>query len=91
MNACDVIAYTYNADYHCAECAIERFGEHPASPTIHRWCRDDVKDADGNAPQPVFADSEWWDAHQDATFPQSLACGTCGHTIAIADDGITYP
>lgn len=89
MNAADVIAYTYDADYHCAGCAIARFGEHPNSPAgAYPWCRDDVPDAEGNIPYPVFGDSEWWDVSPDATYPQSLVCATCGGTIdTLGKDG----
>lgn len=81
MNACDVIGYTYDADYHCTECAIDRYGEHPRSPLIHRWASTEgVEDV-----APIFADSEWWDRDDDA--PQVLGCGTCGEIIATFDSG----
>jgi hypothetical protein len=79
MNACDVIGYTYNADYHCTACAIAQFGEHPRSPIAHPWCADGI-DADGNAPTPIFGDSEWWDPHSEVQV-QVLRCGDCHEVI----------
>lgn len=76
MNACDVIGYTYDADYHCTACAIDRYGEHPNSPPIHRWA--DTKGAEDAC--PIFADAEWWE--RDDPRPQELRCGTCGDIIA---------
>jgi hypothetical protein len=80
MKSCDVIGYTYNADYHCTDCAIVAFGEHPDSPPIHRWCADGI-DADGNAPTPITADAEWWDRNPDPDERVALICGTCGDVI----------
>jgi hypothetical protein len=79
MNACDVIGYTYNADYHCTACAIAQFGEHPRSPIAHPWCADGI-DADGNAPTPIFGDSEWWDPRSELQV-QVLRCCDCHEVI----------
>lgn len=81
MNAADVLCYTYDADYHCTDCAIARYGEHPRSPVVHRWA---ATPDTGEAPQPVFGDSEWYDPYDDT--PQTLCCGTCGDVIDTLND-----
>lgn len=74
MNACDVIGYVYDADTHCSACAITRFGEHPHSPPLYPWCRDDIPDNEGNMPCPIFADSEWG---------RTVECATCDTSIPV--------
>lgn len=64
----DPIAYTYEADWHCPDCAIERFGREPGTS----WVRDDAIDSEGN---PIGALAPW-DEVLD-----SLYCGTCGELI----------
>lgn len=70
-----VIGYTYEADYHCVECATKAFGfklTHPerVGPAI---------DSEGNEVHPVFNTDEWYanDIYEGATHA-TLNCGDCG-------------
>jgi hypothetical protein len=74
MNATDVIAYTYEADYHCPDCAIERFGQQEG----RSWAREDATDNEGNGVHPVFASDEWWNPGEGN---QTLACTDCGREL----------
>lgn len=62
------IAYTYEADHHCPECAEERFGRCKEHGQI-ACC---VTDSEGNEPGAEFS----WDEHTCG-----VTCGTCGETI----------
>lgn len=42
-----VVGYSYEADYHCVSCAIERFGD-PDNP--------ELEDSEGNPIHPLFLD-----------------------------------
>jgi hypothetical protein len=77
MHATDVIAYTYDADYHCIDCT-ER--QHPGSTDWRREDFDpaDYEDSEGNEVHPLFASDEWWEPSEDAC--QVLACSDC-HAI----------
>lgn len=88
------VAYTYDADWHCVDCAHRRFATDDAPRTIP----EDATDSEGNFPMPVFWDDEWWDRYAEEC--QTLYCGTCGFECAhhcgthVADDdepdGPTY-
>jgi hypothetical protein len=67
----DPVAYTYEADYHCEGCALERFGrdEHGDITGI---------DGEGNEVGVVAPWSEW---QQFTGERETLACGTCGEII----------
>lgn len=62
------VAYVYEADLHCPECAAKRFGvdEHGTIP-------EDAIDREGNG---VGAVAPWepWDTHH-------WPCGTCGVVV----------
>lgn len=59
-----VIAYTYEADYHCEACTTERFGE---------WL-DEATDSEGNAIGVVTSIDEWYNIGEGN---QTLACSDC--------------
>lgn len=61
-----VIAYTYEADVHCMECTIRRFG-------ILELLACEAKDSEGNPVHPVFSTDE-------IAEPQE-GCGTCGEPL----------
>lgn len=67
------IAYTYEAAYHCPDCAAERFGvdEHGFIPA-------DALDGEGN---PVGALAPWDEWQQFTGEHETLACDTCGRVI----------
>lgn len=53
MQAWDILAYTYDADIYCPDCASARFGDALDDD------RSPPEDSDGNPAHPVFADSGW--------------------------------
>lgn len=64
----NVEAYTYDADVHCINCAIARFGQDD-----NGWVPIDAEDSEGNPVGAVFdsnCDEADW-AH----------CGTCGEEL----------
>ena len=76
----DVIAWGYDADYHCPGCAVARFGESDDSPGgLYPWIPDTAEDSEGNIVAPIFAGSEWYDYTYDE--PQALTCYDCGGII----------
>ena len=85
----NVIAYTYEADYHCADCTRERFGDSKGDLAItngQSWCDAlwPTLDSDGNLVHPVFSTDEWqeFDESYLAENPtQYLACGDCHDII----------
>ena len=68
------IAYTYDADTHCVDCAIARFGREPG----HDWVVESAIDSEGNT---VGALAPW-----DDFGPAPVVCGTC-HSIIHAGSG----
>jgi hypothetical protein len=72
-----VMAYTYEADYHCPGCAIARFGVE--SEGMAQWLPGSARDSEGNEPGAVFTYSEWWEPSE--TRVQVLACTDCGHEL----------
>jgi hypothetical protein len=73
----DIIAYTYEADYHCTYCTIARFGQEPG----RSWATESATDNEGNAVHPVFGTDEWCGMNTEESGTFVLACGTCGVTI----------
>lgn len=78
MNATDVIAYAFDADYYCADCTEEL---HPGSTD---WRAEDFDPADyidseGNEVHAVFGCDEWWEPSEPGR--QVLACSRCGYEI----------
>jgi len=72
MKAWTVLAYTYEADHHCEDCAVARFGD-AVLGLDDRW--ESLEDSEGNTPHPVFASDEWWDVTSDEC--ETLHCGDC--------------
>lgn len=64
------IAYSYEADWHCPDCALSRFGA----------ALDDgsALDGEGNEPGALAPWDEW---QQFDGEDEVLACGTCGRVI----------
>lgn len=65
--AWDVVAWAYDADVHCPDCAEKRFNGD------FDWTDEGslVRDSEGNVPHPVFASDEYDGDH----------CGTCREPI----------
>jgi len=72
MGHLDPIAYTYEADCHCPDCAFARFGQDE-----HGFIPEDATDDEGNSVGVVAPWSEWWNLDDEC---EVLACGTC-HAI----------
>jgi hypothetical protein len=86
-----VVAYTYEADVRCVDCAFKRFGD--ALETEDPWGDSYPVDREGNRPWPVFSweiaelatscaeygDCRNPDCEGDCRFP--IPCGTCGDII----------
>jgi len=88
-----IIAYTYDADYHCIDCTRKRFNH----DILNCYYPDQLNDAngvptidlslidsEGNSVHPVFSTDEWqeYDASFLADNPtQYLACGDCHKVI----------
>lgn len=66
--AWDVVAWTYDADVHCPDCAGERF----AGQWDFDWTDPDAptRDSEGNVPCPVFS----------SDYEGGETCGDC-HTV----------
>lgn len=85
-----IIAYAYEADYHCIDCTRTRFSDLPTARI--KWTHDvdehgiwcDAKDREGNQIHPLFSTDEWqeFDESYLAENPiQYLACGDCHEVI----------
>lgn len=74
MGHLDPIAYTYEADYHCPDCAETRFGGTRRDGGY--FIAEDCEDAEGNPIGIVAPWDEWWDPTYEEV--QTLTCGTCG-------------
>lgn len=68
------IAYTFDADYHCPDCTLKRFGR-----DADGWIAGDAEDSEANPVHAVAPWDEWWDPTVDVT--QTLTCGTCHGVI----------
>lgn len=68
----DIVGYTYEADWHCVPCTVERFGNAPES-------RETVTDSEGNRIHAVVA--------RDVTADdRDAVCGSCRERIdAVCD------
>lgn len=64
------IAYTYEADHHCEECTLERFGDTYGV------------DREGNEVHAVFSWDEWWNTEYPNC--EYLSCGDCHGVLAEA-------
>lgn len=74
--AWEIIAYQYEADEHCVQCAEERFGQEPDKS----WVREDAVDNEGNEVHPIFA--------SDVTFSgPAVNCSDCGSWIYGGEEG----
>lgn len=83
MSGHDPIAYTYEADHHCPDCTLERFG------AVNGFIA--MQDADGISPcldrhgNPVAVIAPWDEWEQFNGESETLACGTCGAILDTYD------
>jgi hypothetical protein len=81
----EIIAYTYEADYHCIDCTRKRFSDTPTSRIKWTYEVDEngiwndsqfpTLDTEGNLVHPLFSTDEWYDLDKPSVF----ADGTCDH------------
>lgn len=69
----DPIAYTYEADYHCPQCAERRFGT-----DAEGWIPADALDQEGNLIGAVAPWDEW---QQFSGERETLNCADCGEEL----------
>ena len=92
-----IIAYTYEADYHCVACTVKRYKSHGFCDRYGKTWRSNyggqvdwegvhvyIHDNEGNLIQPVFSTDEWQEL--DESFlsenpTQYLSCGDCHEII----------
>lgn len=75
-----VIAYTYEADYHCLACTAKGFNPPDSYGDYHGV------DSEGNEIHPVFDTDEWYanDIYEGVRFAK-LVCGDCLEIIEEVD------
>tara|TARA_R100000306_G_C4307824_1_gene108581 strand:+ start:43 stop:327 length:285 start_codon:yes stop_codon:yes gene_type:complete len=81
-----IIAYTYDADYHCIDCTREQFRQ-PLALDLdidEHGIGMEIEDSEGNFVHPLFCIDEWqeldeWYLAENPT--QYLACGDCHEII----------
>ena len=84
-----IIAYTYEADYHCIDCTNRRFAYYHTGIVreehVDWWgIYVDQSDNEGNLVNPIFSTDEWQEFDESflAENPiQYLACGDCHEVI----------
>jgi hypothetical protein len=92
----NIIAYTFEADYHCIPCTVKRFAyfhtgdvrfsnANDKSVRVDRYgIYTDQVDSEGNLVHPLFSTDEWQEFDEGfiAENPtQYLACGDCHEVI----------
>lgn len=65
------MAFAYDADVHCPDCAVEHFGGDVLESS------EGLEDSEGNEPHAVFENEEWWQGPAYAEL-ETLTCGACG-------------
>jgi hypothetical protein len=79
-----VIAYTYDADYHCIDCTKKyvRNNEPPESVQAVLDGEEEYSDSEGNPIHPVFSTDEWYaNDIYEGNAKATLSCSTCGNVI----------
>lgn len=66
----NIIAYTYEADFHCYDCTLDRFGIGGDIP-------DNAKDNEGNSVHPVFSTDETPARLSTEDGGYDVTCGDC--------------
>jgi hypothetical protein len=66
-----VVAYTYEADYHCTDCTDDRFGTDE-----HGYPPESARDGEGNEIHPVFV--------TDLDVETVAMCSDCGKVICLS-------
>ena len=87
-----IIAYTYEADYHCIDCTKKRFARGLNPALYHHGIHELQEDSEGNLVRPLFSIDEWQEFDEsflEENPTQYLACGDCHeiideYTVAVA-------
>ena len=84
----NVLAYTYDADYHCVSCTAKKLfqvsREKRKKGIETETSIDTIKDKEGNSIHTVYTDDEWQEldpSHLAENPTQYLTCGTCREII----------
>ena len=85
----NIIAYTYEADYHCIPCTVKRFAYFHTGNVREEgvdWygIYTDQVDSEGNLVHPVFSTDEWQNFDEgfiEENPIQYLTCGDCHEVI----------
>ena len=84
-----ILAYKYDADYHCIDCTIQKFKQ-PLAINLdvdENGIGMEIEDSEGNYVSPLFDTDEWYHLDElpviDLTEnpKQILSCGTCREKI----------
>lgn len=76
-----VIAFAYDADYHCIPCTTKRFGEEEGDAEM---IPEGARDGEGNPVTAVFDTDEWYANEMfEGQNHAMLGCGTCGDVIDV--------
>jgi hypothetical protein len=75
-----IVAYTYDADYHCVECAGNEHADDDAADdtTDANGIPYDAEDSEGNNVHPVFAGQMDGDTVERCTDCGTIVCMCCG-------------
>lgn len=90
-----ILAYTYDADYHCIDCTRKRFNNSVCIDYLRgkpcRNCRDsngllyEQKDREGNLIHPIFGTDEWQEFDPSFLEDNPIQFLTCGDCHAVID------
>ena len=74
-----ILAYTYDADYHCIDCTRKRFD---LGGFDGKW---NQLDREGNLIHPLFATDEWQEVDPSFLEENPIQFLTCGDCHAVID------
>ena len=93
----NIIAYTYEADYHCVDCTVKRYKAHGFYDRHGKQSRSNyggqvdwhgvhvyIHDSEGNLVHPLFSTDEWQEFDEgfiEENPTQYLTCGDCHEVI----------
>ena len=81
-----ILAYKYDADYHCIDCTVQKFKQ-PLAINLdidENGIGMEIEDSEGNYVSPLFDTGEWYELHESYLTEnpeQFLSCGTCHKII----------
>ena len=81
-----ILAYKYDADYHCIDCTVQKFKQ-PLAINLdidENGIGMEIEDSEGNYVSPLFDTDEWYELDKfyvTENPKQILSCGTCHKKI----------